>query len=100
MYTEHDCTDEDVYGTDLQGRFVILKPEFFKTEYRDEKYQLVKCCGGFGCDPQKMGNAIFVEEVNDNPESYRIERCNHDILGFAKDSVVREHREKYCKEQG
>ena len=97
MYTINDCTDEDVYRTGLQGRFVILKPEFFKAEYRDEKYQLVKCCGGFGCDPSKIGNAIYVEEVNDNPESYRIERCNHDILGFAKDTVVRAHQEKYQK---
>lgn len=100
MYTAKDCTDEDVYGVNLEGRFVILKEEFFKEQFRDEKYQIVLCRGGFGCDPQKMGNAIFVEEVNDNPESYRIERCNHDILGFAKDSVVRAHREKYCKEQG
>jgi hypothetical protein len=96
MYTEHDCTDENVYNVGLQGRYVILKPEFFKEEFKDEKYQLVKCCGGFGCDPSKMGNAIFVEEICDDGESYRIERCNHDILGFAKDSVVQAHREKYC----
>lgn len=95
MYTVNDCTDEDVYSEDLQGRFVILKPEFFKEEFRDEKYQLVQCTGGFGCDPKKIGNAIFVKELNENPESYRIERCNHDILGFAKDSVVAAHKEKY-----
>ncbi len=100
MYTKQDCTDEDVYSTDLQGRFVIIKPEFFKEEYKDEKYQIVLCTGGFGCDPQKMGNAIVVKELNSEPGTYRIERCNHDILGFAKDSVVRAHKEKYCKEQG
>lgn len=98
MYTIKDCTDENVYNENLQGRFVILKPEFFKAEYRDEKYQLVQCRGGFGCDPTKMGNCIMVEEVIDNPETYRIERCNHDILGFAKDSVVMEHRNKYVTE--
>lgn len=98
MYTLNDCTDEDVYSTDLQGRFVILKEEFFKKEFKDEKYQLVRCTGGFGCDPTKTGNAIFVKELNDEPESYRIERCNHDILGIAKDSVVKAHKEKYCKE--
>ncbi|MBQ8218230.1 MAG: hypothetical protein IJZ79_02900 [Bacilli bacterium] len=95
MYTEHDCTNEDVYSENLTGRYVILKPEFFKAEYRDEKYQLVLCSGGFGCDPTKSGNAIFVKEINDNPESYRIERYNRDILGFAKDSVIAAHKEKY-----
>lgn len=95
MYTIHDCTDENVYKENLQGRYVILKPEFFKEEFRDEKYQLVLCNGGFGCDPTKMGNCIMVEEINDNPEHYRIERCNHDILGFAKDSIVAKHKEKY-----
>lgn len=98
MYTIKDCTDEDVYSENLQGRYVILKEEFFKAEYRDEKYQLVLCSGGFGCDPSKIDNGIFVKEINNNPGSYRIERCNHDILGFAKDSVVVAHKEKYVKE--
>ena len=95
MYTIHDCTDEEVYSENLTGRYVILKPEFFKNEYKDKKYQLVVCSGGFGCDPTKSGNAIFVKEINDEPESYRIERCNKDILGFAKDSVVEAHKEAY-----
>ena len=98
MYTLRDCTEEAVYNTNLEGRVVILKEEFFKPEYRDEKYQLVMCKGGFGCDPNKMGNAIFVQELNSAPESYRIERCNHDLLGFAKDSVIAAHKEKYMKE--
>lgn len=96
MYTIHDCTDEDVYRENLEGRYVILKEDFFKPEFRDEKYQIVLCAGGFGCDPTKLGNAVFVREVNSEPETYRLERCNKDILGFAKDSIVREHKEKYC----
>ena len=96
MYTIHDCTDENVYQENLEGRYIILKEEFFKSEFRDEKYQIVLCKGGFGCDPNKIGNAIFVTELNSDPETYRIERCNRDILGFAKDSVVAEHKEKYC----
>lgn len=99
MYTINDCTEESVYDVDLTNRIVIIKPEFFDPKYRDEKYQLVKCIGGFGCDPNKTGNAIYVEEINDNPESYRIERCNHDILGFAKDSVIASHKEKYLRKE-
>ena len=96
MYTIHDCTNEDVYCENLEGRYVILKEEFFKPEFRDEKYQIVLCTGGFGCDPTKLGNAIFVRELNSEPETYRLERCNKDILGFAKDSIVQAHKEKYC----
>ena len=56
----------------IEGKLVVIKPDFFKAEYRDAKYQLVLATGGFGCDADKMGNAVFVEEVcNDNPEHYR-----------------------------
>ena len=96
MYTLKDCTDENVYNSDLQGRFVILKEDFFKPEYQSEKYQLVLCTGGFGCNPTE-GNFIFVTEINSNPKSYKIKRDDKDILGFAKDSIVRAHKEKYCK---
>lgn len=96
MYTIHDCTDEDVYRENLAGRYVILKEDFFKPEFRDEKYQIVLCTGGFGCDPNTMGNAIFVRELNSEQETYRLERYNKDILGFAKDSIVLGHKEKYC----
>ena len=30
MYTIHDCTNEDVYCENLEGRYVILKEEFCK----------------------------------------------------------------------
>lgn len=96
MYTIHDCTDEDVYRENLEGRYVILKEEFFKPEFMDEKYQIVLCTGGFGCDPTKLGNAIFVRELNSESETYRLDRCSKDILGFAKDSIVQAHKEKYC----
>ena len=79
----------------LQIDILILKEDFFKPEYRDEKFQIVLAMSGFGCDPQKMGNAIYVKELCENPESYRIERCDNHILGIAKDSVVKQHLEKY-----
>ena len=97
MYTIHDCTDEDIGVTNIEGRYIILKEEFFLPQYRTEEYQLVKAIGGFGCNPKViMGNAIYVEEqTKNNPEKYRIDRCNRDILGIAKDSVVAAHQEKY-----
>lgn len=95
MYNAKDCTNENVYKSQLEGRYLILKEEFFKPEFRLEKYQLVLCTGGFGSDPSKIGNAIYVREINDNPESYRIQRCDHNILGIAKDTTVAAHKKKF-----
>lgn len=97
MYTLNDCTDEHFLTTDLKNRYLILKPEFLKDEYMDEKYQLVIALEGFGCIPNGPGIAIFVKEVNDNPSSYKINKANYDILGIAKDEVVTRHKQKYLK---
>ena len=56
MYSAKDCTNENVYKSQLEGRYLILKEEFFKPEFRLEKYQLVLCVGGIGSDPSKIGN--------------------------------------------
>lgn len=94
LFEEKDCTPwRDI---NLEGQIVILKESFFKPEYRDAKYQLVYCGSGFGCSPTASGNAIFVIEChNDNPEHYRIERCNNDILGIATEEAIAEWKSIY-----
>lgn len=78
----------------IEGKLVVIKPDFFKAEYRDAKYQLVLATGGFGCDADKMGNAVFVEEVyNDNPEHYRQERYN--LIGEPTDEMITEWKSLY-----
>lgn len=70
-------------GETYQDKFVIIKPEFFKPEFREAKYQLFYAKGGFGCDPCKMGNAVF---GSDFEEHYRQERYN--ILGVATEEAI------------
>ena|GEM_PF-4904262 len=70
-------------GETYEGKFVIIAPEFFKPEYRSAKYQLFYATGGFGCDPSKMGNAVFGADCQ---ESYRQERYN--ILGVATEEAI------------
>lgn len=77
-------------GETYDGRFVIITPEFFKPEFRCAKYQLFYATGGFGCDPTKMGNAVFGADCE---ESYRQERYN--ILGVATEEAIKSWEEMY-----
>lgn len=70
-------------GETYKGKFVIIDPDFFKPEYREAKYQLFYAVSGFGCDPSKMGNAVFGTDIS---ESYRQERYN--ILGIATEEAI------------
>jgi hypothetical protein len=38
----------------IEGKLVVIKPNFFKPEFREAKYQLVLATGGFGCVLSKM----------------------------------------------
>lgn len=77
-------------GETYEGKFVIIAPKYFRPEYRSAKYQLFHAEGGFGCDPSKMGNAVFGRDCE---EMYRQERYN--ILGVAKESAIREWEKTY-----
>jgi hypothetical protein len=94
LFTEADVTPwRDV---ELEGKLLVLKDKYFKEDYRDAKYQLVLATGGFGCRPDARGNAIFVKECHkDNPETYRIERCNNDVLGIATEEAIAEWKSIY-----
>lgn len=95
ILTREDCTERNVNETNIEGMIVILSPKFFKPEYIDAKYQLVRATGGFGCNPNSSGNAIFVKELYEGGESYRIERYNQEILGIAKEETIKEWEKIY-----
>lgn len=77
-------------GETYENKFVIINPEFFKPEYKSAKYQLFYAVGGFGCDPSKMGNAVFGADYS---ERYRQERYN--ILGVATEEAIVEWEKLY-----
>lgn len=94
LFVEADTTPwRDI---ELEGKLLVIKDKNFKENYRDAKYQLVLATGGFGCRPDARGNAIYVKEChNDNPETYKIERCNNDILGIATETAIAEWKAVY-----
>lgn len=78
----------------IEGKLVVIKSYYFKPEYRDAKYQIVLATGGFGCDANKMGNAVYVVEAhNDNPEHYRQER--YDLIGEPTEEMIAEWKSLY-----
>lgn len=77
-------------GETYEGKFVIIDESWFKPQFRDAKYQLFYAVAGFGCDPSKMGNAVFGADCE---ESYRQERYN--ILGVATEEAIKEWEKTY-----
>ena len=93
MKTIIDKSECKPLSDNIEGKLVVIKPDFFKPEFREAKYQLVLAAGGFGCDASKMGNAVFVVECCENPESYRQERYN--LIGEPTEEMIAEWKEKY-----
>lgn len=89
LFDRNDCRPLDE-GETYEGKFVIINPEWFNPEYRDAKYQLFYAIGGFGCDPSKLGNAVFGADCT---ESYRQERYN--IIGVATETAIQEWEKLY-----
>lgn len=75
-------------SNNIKGKLVVVKPEYFKPEFREAKYQIVLATGGFGCDASKMGNAVFVIECCKSPEHYRQERYN--LMGEPTEKMIEE----------
>lgn len=55
MYNKANVTDEQNY---YNVNFLVLKPEHLSENYRNEKFQLVLCRGGFGCNPENTGKSV------------------------------------------
>lgn len=93
MKTIIDRSEVEPLSDNVEGKLVVIKPDFFKPEFRDAKYQLVLATGGHGCKASGMGNAVFVTECYENPEHYRQERCN--LIGEPTEEMIKEWKSLY-----
>lgn len=64
----------------LEGQLIILKAESLTPEYRTADCQLAFATGGFGCEPDARGRAVYVKELYSGKE-YRMNVS--DVLGIA-----------------
>lgn len=86
LYTINDCLPESCYE-DYEGKIIVMHSEVLKEDYRKPQFQLWKATGGFGCDPTKIGRAVFGICLADG-ESARWDRS--DFIGILKDELVQE----------
>ena len=93
MKTIIDRSECRALSDHIEGKLVVIKPEFFKPQFREAKYQLVLATGGFGCDADKLGTAVFVVECCENPEHYRQERYN--LIGEPTEEIIAEWKALY-----
>ena len=47
------------------GHYLVMRPVKFQASYRQRHFLVWRAGGGFGCDPTKMGRAVFAECVGD-----------------------------------
>lgn len=90
LLTVKDCIPEK----DYKDQIVVVKPEFFKEEFRLAKFQLFDARGGFGCDPVAMGRAVYGKFVIDG-EAARLDRG--DIIGVVKPEIYEVWKKEYTK---
>lgn len=68
----------------LEGKLVIISGDYFKKEYRNAENQLFKARGGFGCNPNLIGRAVFGNFFDG--ENCRIN--SEYILGVASEKAI------------
>lgn len=73
-----------------ENKFVILDPKQFKPEYQTAQFQLYYAECGFGCDPSKIGGAIFGRLVD---ERYNTRR--EYVLGVATEDAIQSWEKAY-----
>ena len=68
-----------VTGVNLEGMTLVMKAKIFSPEYRALQFRLQLATGGFGCDPDSIGRAVFCKALCDGEEA---RWCRADVEGW------------------
>ncbi len=52
----------------LTGKFLIVNPKNRKEQYRTRRDLVVRAYGGFGCQEDTIGGAVFCEDIDGGTE--------------------------------
>lgn len=78
FFTHEDCI-KDSNRMEYEGQILVLSPDVLREDYRKPEFQLWKATGGFGCDPNSSGRAVYAECLYDE-ETHRWNRS--DFIGI------------------
>ena len=81
LFDRSHCTDEG----DYEGKLLILRPSTLKDEYKTPEDQLFFATSGFGCDPTKIGTAVYGFFLKDDEHTHF---RRSDFIGVIKDECV------------
>ncbi len=82
----NDCVPGGM-DADIKGKVVAIRPECLLPEYHASRHQIMLATGGFGCNPDARGRAVFGTNLHTSGH----ERWNRsDILGVVKESILPE----------
>ena len=92
LFTIEHC-DKD--QSNYEDKVVILSYKSLKEEYWSPENQLWLATGGFGCDPKKIGRAVYATCIADGDRA-RWDRGQ--FLGVAKDEMLPDWAKEKLKE--
>lgn len=94
LFDRSHCTEE----TDYEGKLLVMNPSTLKDQYKTPDFQLFFATSGFGCDPTKLGTAVYGFFLKDD-EHTNFRRS--DFIGVIKDECIPEWaQEKLQSMQG
>ena len=66
---DHDHCALGMYDEDVEGKVLVMKPSTLKEECWSQENQLWLATGGFGCNPNGRGRAIFATCLSDGEQT-------------------------------
>lgn len=83
LFDRSHCSEE----ADYEGKLLALKPSTLKDEYKTPDFQLFFATSGFGCDPTKIGTAVYGFFLKDDEHTHF---RRSDFIGVVKDECIPE----------
>ncbi|MBO5016000.1 MAG: DUF3849 domain-containing protein, partial [Bacteroidaceae bacterium] len=83
LFDRSHCTDEN----DYEGKLLVINPSTLKDQYKTPDFQLFFATSGFGCDPTKLGTAVYGFFLKDDEHTHF---RRSDFIGVIKDECIPE----------
>ena len=96
LLTSKHCLSQPEHQN-YEGQVIVVNPSYFAEDYLKAENQLWLATGGFGCDPSKMGNAIYATCIADG-EKARWER--YQVLGVIDEQHLPQWANEKLTEMG